>query len=89
MSNLVEFMLIENVQLSQLALVNMQLDKFSLGIVSEFIEDSQYLEKLDLSWNNLLPNDFAVLFDVLAKNVTLKTLNLSCNTIIDKQYQNN
>ena len=36
-----------------------------------------------------MPNDFAVLFDVLPDNRTLRSLNLSCNTIINKADHNN
>ena len=67
----------------------MQLSKISLELIAEYIKESRYLENLDLSWNNLIPSDFAVVFDVIQTNPTLKSLNLSCNTIIDKQFQNN
>ena len=47
------------------------------------------MEDLDLSWNNLIPSDFAELFNVLGQNKTLRSLNLSCNMLIDKKDQNN
>ena len=67
----------------------MRLNKTSLEIIAKYIDESKYLENLDLSWNNLIPGDFAIIFDVLQSNTTLKSLNLSCNTIIEKQFQNN
>ena len=89
MFDMVNFMVTEKVQLRQLALVKMHLNKNCLEIVSQLLLESQYLENLDLSWNNLLPKDFAVLFDVLADNKTLRSLNLSCNTIINKADHTN
>ena len=47
------------------------------------------MEDLDLSWNDLRPMDFAPLLQVLSINRTLVSLNLSCNSIIDKADQNN
>ena len=89
MFDMVNLMVTEKVQLRQLALVKMQLNKHCLEIVSQLLLESQYLENLDLSWNNFMPKDFAVLFDVLADNKTLRSLNLSCNTIINKADHNN
>ena len=56
--------------------------------VSRFIEESKHLEDIDLSWNDLIPPNFTSLFYVLSRNKTLRSLNLSCNTIIDKSDQN-
>ena len=61
----------------------MQLNKLCLDKVTEFLAESERLEDLDLSWNALIPTDFAEFFLVLSKNTTLRTLNLSCNTIIE------
>lgn len=79
----------QKVRLHSLALVRMQLNKLSLEATAQFLEHSEYIEDLDLSWNNLLANDFTVLFTVISNNKTLRSLNLSCNTIIDKADQNN
>ncbi len=56
--------------------------------IAQYVDDNLYLEGLDLSWNDLLSNDFIPLLHALSKNVSLKSLNLSCNTIIDKKDQN-
>lgn len=52
--------------------------------VATLVDKSEHIENLDLSWNNLLPLDFTVLLQVLSRNRTLHSLNLSCNNIIDK-----
>ena len=57
--------------------------------ISEYLANSQFLEDLNLSWNNLRPKDFECLFPVLSSNRTLRTINLSSNMIIDKKDQNN
>ena len=62
----------------------MQVSRYSLARIASFVMQSEDLEELDLSWNNLQPNDFVPLFHVLSANRTLVHLNLSCNMIIDK-----
>jgi len=78
----------EEVQIRSLSLVRMQISKICLDKIADFVKDSMFLEDLDLSWNNLLPLDFCHLFNVLSRNLTLRSLNLSCNTIINKENQN-
>ena len=85
MSEMIQFMVDERVQIRSLSLVRMQLSKISLDKVADFVKESQYLEDLDLSWNNFLPLDFGHLINVLSRNLTLRSLNLSCNTIVDKE----
>lgn len=85
MSEMIQFMVDERIQIRSLSLVRMQLSKISLDKVADFVKESQYLEDLDLSWNNFLPLDFGHLFNVLSRNLTLRSLNLSCNTIVDKE----
>ena len=87
--NLVEFMLAEKVHLRALSLVKMKVFKPALQVIAQMIDESEHLEDVDLSWNDLLPSDFACLFPVLARNTTLRYLNLSCNMIINKKEQNN
>ena len=67
----------------------MQVNKVSLARLANYVENSEYLEDLDISWNDLLPIDFVPLFNILSNNKTLVRLNLSCNFIIDKLDQNN
>ena len=81
-------MIDEQVQVRSLSLVKMQISKICLDKIADFVKESQYLEDLDLSWNNFLPLDFGHLFNVLSTDQTLRSVNLSCNTIIDKEHQN-
>ena len=67
----------------------MQLNNSSMANISEYLKNSEFLEDLNLSWNNLRPKDFEVLFPVLSSNRTLRSINLSSNMIIDKRDQNN
>ena len=69
--------------------MQMQLNRISMSNIAEFLDKSHFLEDLNLSWNNLRPKDFEELFPVLSHNRSLRTLNLSCNMIIDKKDQNN
>lgn len=78
----------ERVQIRSLSLVRMQISKNCLDKIAVFVKESQYMEDLDLSWNNFLPLDFCNLFIVLSRNITLRSLNLSCNTIVNKENQN-
>ena len=73
------------VQLRALSLVKMKLARRSLEILTAFIDESEHLEDLDLSWNDLMPTDFDILFRVLDRNRSLRYINLSCNTIVDKK----
>ena len=57
--------------------------------MARFVEESQFLEDLDLSWNDLIPQHFKPLLEVLACNKQLKSLNSSWNTLIDKADANN
>ena len=82
--DLINFIVEEKVQIRSLSLVKMRLTKACIEGVTTLIEQSEYIEDLDLSWNDLLPNYFYSLFKVLARNRTLRNLNLSCNMIIDK-----
>lgn len=75
----------QKVQVRSFSLVKMQLGKTSLDKIADFVKESQYLEELDLSWNNFLPLDFGHFFNVLSRNLTLRSLNLSCNTLVDQE----
>ena len=89
MENLLEFMIENEVHLRALSLVKMSLKHKALQLCSEYLKNSHHLEDLDLSWNNLIPNDFTVMLEILGENKTLRSLNLSCNMLIDKNDQNN
>lgn len=88
MTEMIQFMVDQKVQVRSFSLVKMQLGKTSLDKIADFVNESQYLEDLDLSWNNFLPLDFGHFFNVLSRNLTLRSLNLSCNTLVDQKNQN-
>ena len=69
--------------LRSLALVQMNLN-FSLDPVAVLVDTSEYLQDLDLSGNNLRTMHFAPLLIALANNKVLNTINLSWNTIVDR-----
>lgn len=48
-----------------------------------------YLEVIDLSWNDCLPKHFVPLLGVLSRNLTIKSLNLSWNNLLEKSDMNN
>ena len=84
-SDLVDYLDICRVHLRSLSLVRMQLSRLNLARLATFVEKSEYLEDLDISWNDLIPLDFVPLLHVVSTNKTLVSLNLSCNSLIDKQ----
>jgi len=55
--------------------------------IVEFVETSNELEELDLSWNNFRPTNFVLLMTTLQKNGILRVLNLSWNLMIESQEQ--
>lgn len=62
----------------------MQIENQGMAKVAQFLDESEYLEDLDVSWNNSLPQSFIPIFDALSRNKSLRTLNLSNNNILDK-----
>ena len=85
---MIEYLDICRVHLRSLSLVRMQLNKLSLARLATFVDKSEYLEDLDISWNDLIPLDFVPLLQTISTNKTLVSLNLSCNSLIEKQDQN-
>ena len=86
---LLEFMTVLRVQLRTLGLVQLHLSQLAIEKVARFVDESVFLEDLDVSWNDLIPMHFTPLLEALSRNRKLKSLNLSWNTIIDKADQNN
>ena len=67
----------------------MGINALHLEKIAQIVDESEWLEELDISWNNLVPLHFKPLLEVLSRNKQLKALNLSWNTLIDKDDQNN
>ena len=69
--------------LRSLALVQMKMN-FPLTNLATFVENSNSLENLDLSGNNLQSLHFVNLLKAIAHNKTLHNINLSWNKILDE-----
>ena len=82
-------MINEKVRLRTVSFVQLNLTSRAMKLVTQFLDESLYLEDLDVSWNDLVPLSFTPMLEVLSRNKSLKSLNLSWNTIIDKADQNN
>jgi len=74
--------LYERRHLRRLSLVNVDFTDESFNCLCWFVLESYHLEQIDLSWNNLRPQNFYGLLQVLANNQKLKYINLSCNTLL-------
>ena len=82
-------MLESNVEIRTLSLVHLHIGWVGMKLIAKLVDESAYLEDLDISWNDLIPMHFTPLLEVLSRNKMLKSLNLSWNMIIDKAHQNN
>ena len=60
-----------------------------INLVAKYLDSSEWLEDLDVSWNDLMPLHFNSLLEVVSRNRHLKSLNLSWNMMIDKNASNN
>ena len=60
-----------------LGLVHVGLSELNWPLLCKLVEDSQYLEELDISWCQVRPFFVHDLTEILAKNKRLKRLNLS------------
>ena len=83
--NLIQFFVDASVNLRSLSLVRMQISGSALNTIATFLEESEHLQDLDISWNNLIPRDFLPLLKVISRNKTLRILNLSCNSLLEKK----
>ena len=81
---LLDHMTICRVELRTLGLVQLHINLIGMKLLARFVEESNYLEDLDISWNDLIPVHFTPLLEVLSRNRTLVSLNLSWNILIDK-----
>ena len=69
--------------LRKLSLVNANLLEDSFEDLCQFVDDANYLQEIDVSWNKLRPISFYRLLDIIAKNNQLMYLNLSYNQLFD------
>jgi len=64
-----------------LGLININMPDNSLKDIAVWLENSNKLKELDLSWNKQKPFRYLPLIEALAKNRSLMTVNLSWNGI--------
>jgi len=69
--------------LRKLSLVEAGLNDFSLVNLCEVVRTQKTLVSLDVSWNQLMPNQMRPLLEILQKNRRLTDLNLSWNNIME------
>ena len=60
----------------------MCLSTIGMDHICDYLERAYYLEDLDISFNNFRSHSFRRFMQILSKNRTLKTLNLSMNPIL-------
>ena len=81
-NQLVEFLAYEDINLKSLGLVKMCLSSIGMDHICDYLERAYWLEDLDLSYNDFRSFDFRRFMQLLAKNKSLKTLNLSMNPLL-------
>ena len=65
----------------------MSLQKNEIDLIADYVEQSNDLKSLDLSWNGLLPYHLSDFWTKLAQNRNMISLNLSYNVLVDKKDQ--
>lgn len=58
-----------------------------MKIIAEIVTLSAFIQKLNISQNNLLPNDFSDLLESLKANKVIKNCDLSNNLLLDAKDQ--
>ena len=71
-----------NCFVKKLALVAVNFNEESIEELCDFVATSRYLEELDLSWNQLQPNQMMPILETLSVNIRLKSVNLSWNLLV-------
>lgn len=79
----------EKCYIKNLALVNANLTVHSFKKLTKFVEESQYLEMLDMSRNQLRPQCFFDFMEVLQNINQLLYINLSNNLLFEDQMSEN
>ena len=81
-NELVEFLAYEEINLKSLGLIKMCLSTIGMEHICDYLERAYWLEDLDISFNNFRSENFRRFMQILSKNRSLKTLNLSMNPIL-------
>ena len=75
----------QEARLRVLALVNTNQTERSFRSIVNFLEITQYLRELDLSWTVIRENQWPILLDAVKDHSSLRMLNLSHNLLLEKQ----
>ena len=80
--------LLEKSQLRSLALVNVHHSPESFELVTRYVEESEYLREIDLSWTIIMPSFWLKFMETISRNRTLTSLTLSfCQILEDQNYK--
>ena len=80
--------LLEKSQLRSLALVNVHHSPESFELVTRYVEESEYLREIDLSWTIIMPSFWLKFMEIISRNRTLTSLTLSfCQILEDQNYK--
>lgn len=80
--------LLEKSQLRSLALVNIYHSPESFELVTKYVQESEYLRDIDLSWSIIMPSYWLSFLEVISQNRTLTGLTLSfCQILEDQNYK--
>ena len=72
-------------QLKSLSLVNMHHSPESFDLLIQYVEQSDYLKELDLSWSIIQQPYWVKFLDVIKENRNLVSLTLAFNQILEDQ----
>lgn len=75
----------QDARLRVLALVNTTQTERSFRTVVEFLDNTQYLRELDLSWTVIRENQWPLLLAAVKDHSSLRMLNISHNLLLEKQ----
>lgn len=84
---LVKYLLDNDIQLTQLGLIDMQVSELTLELIGKYVSRNKSLEQLDLSWNKCEPKAFRPLISALGINRNLNYVNLSSNVLLSATEQ--
>ena len=73
----------KNCFLRSLALVKANLNKESLEILSDYLEQNSKIRELDISWNDITARQIKPFLLRLSKHNSLNEINLSLNRLVD------
>lgn len=70
-----------------LGLVNVKINEESFDYICDFVQKSDTLEELDISWAAVRPRKMARLLKILSTNKKMKQINLSNNMLFQESKE--